>query len=62
MKKAQKTHMLHNFLLTNLHARLKGLKLILSRDFRKVKIESDNVLLIDTLRNEIATVNNIIEI
>ncbi|MBA0586668.1 hypothetical protein Gorai_017401 [Gossypium raimondii] len=41
---------------------LEGLKLAWSRSFQKVEIKSDNALLIDTLHNGLAAVNNIVEV
>ncbi|MBA0739072.1 hypothetical protein Gogos_012370 [Gossypium gossypioides] len=41
---------------------LEGLKLAWSWSFQKVEIKSDNALLIDTLRNGLVAVNNIVEV
>ncbi|MBA0742223.1 hypothetical protein Gogos_015302, partial [Gossypium gossypioides] len=41
---------------------LEGLKLSWKRGFRQVEVESDNALLIDTIRNDFAENNNTVEI
>ncbi|MBA0572160.1 hypothetical protein Golob_002518, partial [Gossypium lobatum] len=41
---------------------LEGLKLAWMRGFRQVEMESDNALLIDTIRNDFVENSNIVEV
>ncbi|MBA0871973.1 hypothetical protein Goshw_003720, partial [Gossypium schwendimanii] len=41
---------------------LEGLKLAWMRGFRQVEVESDNALLIDTIRNDFVENSNIVEV